>query len=176
MASKSDLACCLFPGWDGEQLFQQQMLPKHQHLHVPLLCSNGVTLPCRSPSNFPHHPSLSWPNRFSSWLSVSREFSCAVERGACECQAALPVSAINLPGCLCWAKRAGLCELKFPLTPSATPRAWHPEKAQPKREVRAYCTILIFFNCRRYYWWFFPPVFSFCSLGFNTIFSLCLLA
>uniref|UniRef100_A0A803WBA6 PRKR interacting protein 1 n=1 Tax=Ficedula albicollis TaxID=59894 RepID=A0A803WBA6_FICAL len=61
--------------------------------------------------------------RYSSWLSVSREFSYAVERGACECHAALLVSAINLPGCLCWAKRAGLYELKFPHTPSAAPRA-----------------------------------------------------
>lgn len=78
--------------------------------------------------------------------SVSREFIYGVERGACECQAALPVSAVNLPGCLCWAKRAGLYELEFPLSPSATPRTWHPEKVQPKRKVKAYCTIFIFFN------------------------------
>lgn len=82
-----------------------------------------------------------------------------------ECQAVLPVSTIHLPGCLCWAKRAGLYELKFPHTPSAIPRPWHPEKVQPKRRVRAYCTIFIFFNWSIYYWGLFPP-FQFLQSGF----------
>lgn len=56
------------------------------------------------------------------------------------------VSAVRLLGYLCWANRAGSCELKFPLAWNITPRAQHIEDVQPKIKVKAYC--VTFFN----YW------------------------
>lgn len=106
--------------------------------------------------------------------SLFQENSVMLLREEHECQVALPVSAINLPGCLCWAKGARLCELKFPLTPSAAPGVLTSWESTAKEEGQS--ILHYFFNWSIYYWLFFRPVFSPISVSavwFLIPFSLC---
>lgn len=176
MASKSDLACCLFPGWDGEQLFQQQMLPKHNTSLSPCyalmlwLCPTGAPLISLTTLLCPDPTGTVPGSRFQeSSVTLLREEHV---------NARLPCLYLPLT---CQVAFAGQRELGCMDWNSLIPPVLllGPDilRKYSQRGRSEHSALFLFSSIEVYTTGdFFPPVFSFCSLGINTIFSLCLLA